>query len=1548
MAMNNFPMDAAPEMIAIIGMSGRFPGAANLADFWQNLLLGVESIRVFSDEELLTAETDPEMLRRPAFVRANGFLADIEQFDSSFFGYNPFEASLLDPQFRLFLECSVESLESAGYDPNRFPGLIGVFAGCSASSYLYQLYSSNQLLDPIQVALATDKDHLATQTAYKLNLKGPGITVQSACSTSLVAVSVACQALIDFQCDMALAGGSSVSSSQVKGYLYEEGGILSPDGHCRPFDADAHGTVTGSGVGVVLLKRLSDAMADNDTILAVVRGWAVNNDGSLKVSYTAPSIAGQAAAISMAYASAGVDPSTVSFIETHGTGTAMGDPIEVAALTEVFRAFTPLSGYCALGSVKSNIGHLDAAAGIAGLIKTILALQHHSIPPSPYFRQPNPNIDLASSPFYVNADPVKWTSNGVPRRAGVSSFGMGGTNVHVVLEEAPPPVHSGPSRANHLLLASAQSDQALEQATSNLAQHLREHPDLSLADVAYTGQVGRGMYAKRRFVVCSSVEEAITSLQTGDGIAVNGLAPASDPAVAFLFPGQGSQHVDMLRGIHEEEAVFREHLERCAGILQPLLGLDIRNLLWPTDAMRERAAEQLNKTALAQPALFVVEYALAQLWLHWGIQPRAMIGHSIGEYVAACLAGVMTLEDALWLVAQRGHLMGSTPSGAMLSVACSEQDLAPLLGDRLALAAVNGPFACVVAGELEVVEQAAQRLAAAGVTTRRLHTSHAFHSSMMEPVLADFLVCVQTVPLQSPSVPYLSNVTGDWVSVQDVVDPHYWVTQLRHTVRFGDSLERLLGAGNTLLLEVGPGTALSSLCRSRRPGMPVPTVISSARHPDDPQSDSQTIAGALGRLWVHGVSIDWTSYHAHETRRRVPLPTYPFQRRRHWMDAAPARPQFASPGRRALEDWFLATSWRPAVRGSLLDASIRSTAPRRWWLFANDDDLSRELAKSLRHEGHEAIIVLPGTHLENVRPDQYRLRPAERADFAALFAERTNLSGLPEVFLHLWTRTATPEDGDYLDQMQSLGFYSLLALAQALGGRTSSGGQASVRIHIGVVSNFLHKTADRDVVCPPKALVLGPATVISQEYPDIFCRTVDVPLETGREAERARLLMAEFLQEPEADQVAYRDGQRWIRDFQGVRLLPRATQDHPRLRSRGVYLITGGLGGIGLAIGEHLALHFQARLVLLGRTPMPTREEWARQAAGQGPVAERIRSLQRMEEAGAEVMTVSADVGDAGQMKQALQAALARFGEIHGVVHSAGVPGGGVIELKTREIAEQIFLPKVRGTLLLYSLVSGLPLDFFVVCSSLASILGGAGQVDYCAANNFLDAFAQRYSGPFPVVSINWDAWREVGMAVNTEVPAAMQAMRYEINARGIAPQEGADAFERILCTRLAQVAVCTSSLESLLEPQNDWPPDSLDETLSSSAVRFERPGIATPFVEPESPLERQIAALWESILNISPVGRHDSFFELGGHSLIAVQFLSRLRNTVSCSLSIQDMFQAPTPQKFAAKIESNSALREEGDEFERLLEQVENLSDEQTRALLQDQSKTSPARGTD
>jgi amino acid adenylation domain-containing protein len=886
--------DRSLEGIAIIGMAGRFPGAATVDEFWQNIVAGKVSISRFPPSEL-EARSSAGIENGPDYVPARGVLENPGMFDAEFFGISPRDAESMDPQHRIFLETCWNTLEDAGYDQSSYAGQIGLFGGCSLNTYLLaNLCHDRAFIDEVtgnyQVGefrsfMGNDKDFLTTRVAYKLNLRGPCMSVASACATSLVAVCQASQSLLNYQCDMALAGGVSVTFPQRRGHVYSEGSIGSKDGLCRPFDAAASGTVFSHGAGVVLLKRLEDAVADRDHITAVIRGFGVNNDGSMKAGYMAPGVDGQAGVIAAAQAMAGVNARSITYIEAHGTATPLGDPIEVTALTKAFRLSTEDSGFCAIGTAKANVGHLDAAAGVAGLIKAAISLDKGILPPLAQFNTANPNIDFANSPFYVNREASRWQSDG-PRRAGVSAFGVGGVNAHAVLEEAPAPPAPTPSpRSVQLLCLSARSQLALQAAKENLVRVLQSHPELPLDDVAYTLAVGRKAFDHRAAFVCSNAEDAVAKLLS-TGAQTNRVAPAKRPETVFLFPGQGSQFAGMGSALYAAEPLYRQEVDECAEILRPHLGCDIRDVLFPADVATPEAAERIQQTQFAQTGIFVTEFAMAKLWQEWGIELRAMAGHSIGEYVAAVLAGVMSREDALRLVSIRGRMMQEMPRGGMVGIRLGEAELQPYLSTEISLAALNAPKLSVLAGPLDAIERLEQKLTQDGALFRRLRTSHAFHSSMMDPMLAPFEEEVAKVSLHRPSQPYVSSFTGTWIQPEQATSARFWSEQVRNPVRFADALKTLMVTPQ-ILLEVGPGTTLTTLAR-QQPNSSESTIVSSLSQRDEQSpAEAGSLQDTLGQLWLAGATPNWANVYAEERRHRVSLPTYPFERKLHWVEPPP-------------------------------------------------------------------------------------------------------------------------------------------------------------------------------------------------------------------------------------------------------------------------------------------------------------------------------------------------------------------------------------------------------------------------------------------------------------------------------------------------------------------------------------------------------------------------------------------------------------------------------------------------------------------------------------
>ncbi len=1531
------------EGIAIIGISGRFPGAKNVSGFWQNLCDGVESISTFTDEELVGSGVSPEFLNNPDYLKFGTTLKDIDLFDASFFGFNPKEAEVTDPQHRLFLECAWEALENAGYSSQNNDNRIGVYAGASLNNYQSFNLNRDQIgsANSFQKMIGNDKDFLATRVSYKLNLTGPSLTVQTACSTSLVATTLACQSLLNYQCDMALAGGVSIRIPQKTGYLYQEGGILSPDGHCRAFDAQARGTIIGNGVGIVVLKRLAEAIASGDNIYAVIKGSAINNDGSGKVGYTAPSVNGQSQVIAEALALADVEPETISYIEAHGTGTVLGDPIEISALTNVFRESTDKKEFCAIGSVKTNIGHLDAAAGVTSLIKTALALKHQQIPPSLNFEQPNPEIDFANSPFYVNTKLKQWETTHAPRRAGVSSLGIGGTNAHLVMEEAPVIPESSESRSWQLLVLSAKTDSALQIATENLVEHLRENPESKLADIAYTLQTGRAEFDYRRILVCQNIADAINGLETLEPKKVlNHFQEAREHPITFMFPGQGSQYVNMAGEIYQTETTFRETVDNCCSMLIKHLGFDLRSLIYPQELEKEAAAEKLQQTDVAQPALFVIEYALARLWMSWGITPQAMIGHSIGEYVAACIAGVMSFEDALVLVANRGKLMQQMTPGIMLAIYLPAAEIKTLLNEELSLASSNAPSLCVVSGTDDAINSLEELLTAKGVECRRLHTSHAFHSQMMEPALEPFIKKVKKIKLNAPQIPFISNVTGTWITVEQATDANYWAQHLRQTVQFSAGISTLLEEPNRILLEVGPGRTLSALFKQHSQQQTRQVALPCLRHPKEQNSDIAFILNTLGQLWLKGVDINWSGFYARERRHRVPLPTYPFERQRYWIESQEQasysnQHQVSSDEKLDITNWFNIPSWKRSVIPIAPEKLMQSSYC--WLVFTDSCGIGYQIVEQLKSEYTNIITVKIGKQFNQITDKEYTINPRSKDDYDSLLKTICDSGKIPDKLTHMWN--ITPHNNvksqiEYFDKFQDISFYSLLFLVQALGDKNITNS-----IEIDVVSNNMQQVLDEEYLCPQKATILGLCKVIPQEYSHISCRSIDINLPQVNTKQWQQLIdsMKLELATPTTEQVvAYRGNQRWVQCFEPLPIASQAISTN--LREQGVYIITGGLGEIGLAIAQNLAKQVKTKLVLIGRSGLPPQDDWEELLSSQhedDSLKTKIKKVQLLEKLGTEVLVVKADVANLEQMQSAINQIGDRFGNIHGVIHAAGVPGAGIIQLKTPESVAKVFQPKLKGTLVLDAVLENINLDFFVLFSSNTAITGGMGQVDYCAVNAFLDAFARYnyYQKQNKTISINWDWWQGNNWSdsLMSEIPGLQAEFKQMREKYGISFTEGTDALNRILSINQPQVVVSTQNLTTVIERVNDLTKFINTKKISTSNLssgKHSRPILNSDFIQPSNAVEQKIAHMWQELLGIDKIGVEDNFFDLGGHSLIATQIVSQLRQYFQVEISLRHIFEAATIAELALIIEDLliGELEElTEDEAEKLVSNIKN-----------------------
>jgi len=1358
--MSNKDLDYAETDIAIIGMAARFPGANNIDEYWENLKNSIESYKEYSEEELIANGVPESLVRNPNYVKLGRPLDNMEMFDAAFFGFSPKDASIMDPQHRHFLEVSWEALEHAGYDAEQYEGSIGMFGGSGHNAYMpYNLFSNPELMQQVGFFLirhtANDKDFLTTRASYCMNLRGPSVNVQTACSTSLVAMHLATQSLLNGECDMALAGGCTIEMPHHQGYLYTSGEILSPDGHCRAFDVKSAGTIFGSGVGQIVLKRMEDAINDGDTIHAVIKGSAINNDGSSKIGYLAPSVDGQAAAITEALEISEVDAESISYIETHGTGTPVGDPIEVTALTQAFQTATDKKEFCALGSVKTNIGHLDTAAGVAGVIKIALAMKNELLPASLHFEKANPAFEFETTPFYVNAKPMPWKANGTPLRAAINSLGVGGTNAHAILEQAPV---FAPSENHHheLICLSARTQAALDQVTHRLHDYLQANQQISLADVACTLRAGRKAQVIRRVVAVSSMEDALHAL-SGDDVKRMLTQKSSDKkqALYFMFTGQGAQYVNMCKHLYQNESVFKDALNNCANKLKSHTELNILDILYPEKEGIEKAQQLINQTQYTQPILFSIEYAMAKQLMHWGIQADAMIGHSIGEYVAACLSGLFNLDDALKLVAARGRLMQSLPEGSMLVVPVDENDITDFLQQDAAknidLAAINAPGLCVVSGPDNALDKFQQYLTDKDIETTRLHTSHAFHSTMMEPILDEFKTLFNDIQFGKITTPFISNSSGDWIESGDAQSADYWASHLRNPVYFARGLQRLMQTEDAVFMECGPGQTLTTFARANDKKTKKHVLIQNIPHVKQNQCSHQSALLALGQCWAAGSLKDWDAFHKDYYGRRIPLPTYPFEHQRCWIEPGnesyQAAGQDKSLSKLPFNEWFWLPGWKsknyqPTTEHSELLKS-------RILFIHNDHPFNQQCLNFYQQLLGESSVV--EVHLAR--------------DFSQLNAQSFNFDAgntqqCQQLFKALKQNNFEPSHiihglniGDSKNENIYTGFDQLLVLAQFL----SSHG-ADNTTYLSVLSDGMQQLGNEKLSHPIKASLLGPIKTMTQEIPTVFCSSYDIDIDSLSDWETSdcvQQLCLDCLQNQHDEEIAYRGNNRFIRQYTALDQnaladIKNITDNEHTIKQGGTYLITGGIGGIGETLSHYLHEKYQAKIILLNRSALPDPQQWQYYTEEHNDnIAQRLKTIMTLKADGASIDCFNADVTKLDTLQTAIEDILKNH-SIDGIFHTAGIVNDNLLALKNINDSHQVLAPKIEGLLNLDNALASHKPDFICLFSSTSAILGVSGQVDYTAANAFMDAYARykRQQDGTRVVSINWGAWADVGMAV--------------------------------------------------------------------------------------------------------------------------------------------------------------------------------------------------------
>ncbi len=1515
---------AQENAVAIVGMACRYPGAEDVEAFWRLLRDGVEAISFFKDEELegLSEETR----NHPNFVKAMGVVEDIDQFDANLFGLTPKEALLTNPAQRLFLQCAWDCLENAGYNPDTHGEALGVFAGMDDNDYCERVRHDPEARGGagfLQGLIGNDKDYLTTRLSYLLNLRGPSVPVQTACSTSLTAIHLAAQSLLHFECDLALAGGASTPVPNKMGYMYEEGGVLSPDGRCRAFDAQAKGTSLGGGAGVVLLKRLEDALDDGDHVHAVIRGSAINNDGNAKVGFTAPSVEGQRRVIEEAMGLAEVEPRDMSMLEAHGTGTTLGDPIEIEALRQAYGGLD--EPYCPIGSAKTNIGHANAAAGAAGLIKTALCLRHRTLTPSLNFESPNPETGLDRSPFYVNTETKPWDVDG-PRLAGISSFGIGGTNAHAILGEAPPrQPGDASSRRCRLLTLSAKTQTALAARRDRLRTWLEANPEANLDDVAYTMNVGRRALSARDALVFEDRESLTRALASG-GAATAG----EDRRAVFLFPGQGAFYEDLGADLYTEEPAFREAVDSCCAILNPLLGADLAALLFAGD---DASRAELKRPSRWQPALFVAEYAMARLWRSWGVEPAAMIGHSVGEYVAAALAGVFSLENALRLIAKRGQLTEDLPSGAMTAIIAEEPKIQPYLNERVSLAAVNGAKLCVLSGEPKAIDAAEAAAKRDGLRAIRLESTHAFHSHMMEPIMAPLADLAATFELNEPQIPMIANVTGTWMTAADARDPGYWARHLRGAVRFHDGLDALTEDERFLFLETGPGKVLANLAK-RHEAMKTAAIASM---PSPKESASRGALAALGQLWSAGLAIDWDLFYNEERRLRLPLPGYPFETQRFWLEAAPASAAAPDAGellsrRNDPADWTYLPSWRQAPVAPVLPEPEQG---ERWLAFMDETGLAERVVEQLTAQGRETIRVAAGGGFEIRGESDYVIDPGSQRDYMSLIESLAESDRTPTHIIHAWSVDRADADRN-LETALRHGFDSVMYLHQAL---ASLGVKSPIAL--GVVANRLHRVFGETDLAPVKASLLGLNWVIPKEFSNVTCKSLDLD---PADPAAAEFVIAELLGDRPEDTLALRAGARWTRTFEPLPLEPAALPSP--IVAGAAYAIVHGFREIGLQLAERLVEDYDAKVALIDKSFFPAETEWDAWIQDQGEqdlVSRRIRRVRAIRERGGALAVFTAPPDNAARMAAVKADAEASLGPIRGLFHLDSHSETALIHSKSPSAISSVLAQKIREAQVAGELFDGVELTAFFGRNPAET---GIGSSEQSAAYFFLDGYAAKLAANGRrAVAIDWgpDNWEEMVAEDADITPHIKKQLQEKRTLFGMTPQECLAALENALALGAPQVVVSTRDFDAVMEQQTQFTTEYFQNQIAKPGAAdgslYPRPELSVEYEPPGNEVEELISQDWRKFFGIEKVGVHDNFFELGGHSLLAVQLLAKLNDTFSTKFTLKELFDAPTVSQIAKSIAEGDVEFEDAEALDALLNEIEGLSEDDIRAALESES---------
>lgn len=1443
--------------IAIVGLSGKFHGSKDIREFWKNLEQGNELLTFHTEQELEAFGIDQSIINDPNYVPVNSIAAGVENFDYAFFGYTKDEAKAMDPQIRMLHELAWLALEDAGYPPSEYAKKIGVYLSASDNFewLAHTTISTPKNVNPFFLSQLTNRDYISTLISYSLNLRGPSYFTSTACSSSLTSIHLACRSLLMRECSIALAGGVSIDCSDYKGYFYAEGMITSKDGHCKAFSNDATGSIKGNGGAIIALKRMEDAVNDNDHIYAIIRSSAANNDGKRKVGYTAPSVSGQAECILLAHQVANVPYNTISYIETHGTATKLGDPIEIEALNKAFN--NDVSHQCAIGSIKSNVGHLDAAAGVAGVIKTSLALKNKKIPASLHYAGPNPEINFASGPFYVNDKLSDWKPvNGAPLRAGVSSFGIGGTNAHLVLEAYDSVNEKSSARPYLFMPFSAKTQTALDNYGQDFKAFLKDHKDINLADLSYTLKKGRASFNYRNFAIYKNTGETLeVSLIPNKN---NITTAKKNSNVVFMFPGQGNQYFEMAKNLYSSEPLFKALMDEGFKVLLDITGESYKDILGYTETPVDE--NKINNTLYTQPILFLLEYALATYLIKLGITPKNMIGHSLGEYTAACIASVFSLKDGLKLITNRAKLMNNIEAGTMVAVASSSSKINSMLDDSLSIAAINTPDSCIVSGSDSSIKAFTEKLTEKEIAFSILKTSHAFHSEMMDVILADFEKEFQQITLSEPKLPFVSNLTGKPITKEEATSPKYWARHLRETIRFTDGLTHLLQTPNSVFIEVGPGKSMRSFYKQLSKDAKH-TNVGLMRHSKEQFDDSLYFTDALATLWSAGIKIDWEVYYEHETRYKISAPTYSFDKHKFEVEVDVQKSiinhSSMNNGLLTYNHWYHERKWKTA----LLPKQKEAESPLNYIVFSNQNALITQLISSLKSNGNQVIEVAKGDAFNKINNVQFTVRSNSEEDLTYVFDRLKQDKIHFDVIIYNWEL-----QGENQDEIVQT-FTTVLKACKELIALDSK-----EQKKIAILSDFNYDILGNEHINIAADTVSMITNVCAQENANIKALHIDI----GQEKVNAKLISNikdELTYNAKSATVAFRNNRRWV-DFYD-RISMDSWETKSVIEEGKMYLITGGLGYLGNLLANHILKTYKATVILTGRSPLPETANILEHP--------KFKKLQELQKIHSEVYYYQMDVSDEISVKQTIETITQNHGDISGIIHAAGN-----IDTNTFKFVESIdkknaleqFAPKINGTLNLYNTFKNKELDFVWISSSLASILGGLSYGSYAVANRFIDAFLQHHKDELKYwTSINFD-----GLGIGA-----------------IEPKEIVDIFERTHCQTNFQQYIISKRDPNLVLLHASQEPTEEDETEAEELLQIRD---TSNYEAPSSETEKTLSDIWQSFFGYDKIGVTEDFFELGGDSLKAMTLIKRMHKFYGVELNLLDFFSKPNIKELAGEIE--------------------------------------------